>query len=340
MGNNQPWGLIARHLSGESTMEEEAELTLWLNGSEENKRIYIDVKRQWDEKQQESDPLRLERGKVMVFGRIRRDKIEAETLSPRKWWQRNEFVGQVAAALLIVILGWYGYATLNPREKMAVLRKVENADQPKELLLPDGSTVWLNSESQVRYSDDFSGETREVYLEGEAFFSVKRDESKPFIVHTGSLSTRVLGTSFNIRAYPEQSDIKVTVSTGKVSVFDSTGVIGELIRDQQIAYQKGTGRSVRQLVQADHVNGWKENKLIFEGERFGSVAQTLEHRYHVNIRFSNKNIENSLVTAHFDSTESLPQILYMLGLVTDSKYVFQDEKHILIGGKALKNNNP
>lgn len=336
MEYNQPWGLIARHLSGESTTEEEAELTLWLNDSEENRRQYQDVKLRWDEKQPESAPIRLHRGKAMVFERIRRDKGQVRELSPGKSWQRSEFIGQVAAALLIMVLGWYGYTTLQTREKAVALKKVENAGQPKEVLLPDGSTVWLNSKSRIQYSDDFSGETREVYLEGEAFFSVQRDESKPFIVHTGTLSTRVLGTSFNIEAYPEQSDIKVTVSSGRVSVFDSTGVIGELIKDQQIAYQKTNGRSIRQLVQAHHVNKWKEHKLIFEGETFGTVARTLEHRYHVDIQFSNKNIENSPVTAQFDSDESLQQILYMLGLVTDSKSVFQDETHIFISSKTLK----
>src|SRR5690606_4748296 len=258
MENSEIWELIANHLSGERTAKEEDELTSWINSSEENRRIFEQVEQAWAERQRHSAPERLARGKAMVFERIRQDK--------RSWWKKTAVVAQVAAALLIVALGWYGYTTMLPQDQEVIQRTVKNDGEPKQLLLPDGSTVWLNSESQIQYADNFTGKTREIFLSGEASFDVKRDESKPFIVHTGSLATQVLGTSFNIRAYIEQTDIEVTVSSGKVSVSDSTGVIGELIRDQQLSYQKSTGRFARQLVESHNTSLWKESELIFEAE--------------------------------------------------------------------------
>ncbi|WP_353196713.1 FecR domain-containing protein [Parapedobacter defluvii] len=325
MGNSEIWELIAKHLSGESTTEEEVELASWINSSEVNRRIYEQVEQAWAESQRDSAPQRLARGKAMVFGRIRRDK--------HSWWKRTSVVSQVAAALLVVALSWYGYTKMQPQNQAVALRTVQNDGEPKELLLPDGSTVWLNSKSQIRYADNFSGKTREIFLKGEAFFDIKRDESKPFIVHAGSLATQVMGTSFNIRAYVEWSDIEVTVSSGKVSVSDSTGVIGELVSDQQLSYQKSTGRFTRQLVKSRNASLWKEGELIFDAETFEEVAQILERRYQVHIQFDNNKIKNRPVSARFSKDESLQQILYMVGLVTNTEAMFNDGTDIRIRGK-------
>ncbi len=338
MGNSEIWALIAKHLSDESTKEEEVELASWINSSEENRRIYDQAKLAWAERQRDSAPERLARGKAMVFERIRQDKIQTNIsqLPSRSWWKKMSAVSRVAAVLLLVALSWYGYTRIQPQDQAVTLRKVVNDGEPKLLLLPDGSKVWLNTGTQVRYAGTFSGKTREIFLNGEAFFEVKRDESKPFIVHAGSLTTQVLGTSFNIRAYVERSDIEVTVSSGKVSVSDSTGVIGKLVRDQQLSYQKSTGRFTNQLVNSYNRSLWKECELIFDAENFGEVAQILERRYHVHIQFGDNKIKSCPISARFSKEESLQQILYMLGLVTHTESIFNDETNIRIHSK---NNN-
>lgn len=338
MGNNDIWKLVAKYLSGESTTEEEAELASWINTSEANRRIYEQVKQAWAEGQRDSAPERLARGKAMVFGRIRQDKLQTNVseLPPCAWWKGTSVVSQVAAALLVVALSWYGYTRIQPQDQAVALRTVENDGEPKEFLLPDGSTVWLNSESQIRYADNFPGKVREIFLNGEAFFDVKRDESKPFIVHAGSLATQVLGTSFNIRAYVERSDIEVTVSSGKVSVFDSTGVKERLVMDQQISYKKSTGRFTRQSVSSRNTSLWKEGELFFDSVTFGEVAQILERRYQVYIQFDDNKTKNCPVSARFSKDESLQQILYMLGLVTNTEPIFNNDRNIRIRGKNTK----
>lgn len=342
MGNSEIWELMAKHLADESTTEEDVELALWINSAEENRRTYDQVELAWAEKQRNSAPERLARGKAMVFDRIRQDQgqdqiqTDISQVSPRNWWKRMAVVSRVAAALLLVTLSWYGYTRIQPQDQVVSLRKVVNNGEPKLLLLPDGSKIWLNTGTEVRYANTFSGKTREIFLNGEAFFEVKRNESKPFIVHAGLLTTQVLGTSFNIRAYVERSDIEVTVSSGKVSVSDSTGVIGKLVRDQQISYQKSTGRFTQQLVNSHNRSLWKNGELIFDAQNFGEVAQILERRYHVQIQFDDNKIKNSPISARFSKEESLQQILYMLGLVSNTESTFTDKTTIRIHGK---NNN-
>lgn len=338
MGNSEIWELIAKRLADESTTEEEVELALWIKSSEENRRIYDQAELAWAEKQRDSAPERLARGKAMVFDRIRQDQVQTNTsqVPPRNWWKSMSVVSRVAAALLLVTLSWYGYTRIQPQDQVVSLRKVVNNGEPKQLLLPDGSKIWLNTGTEVRYANTFSGKTREIFLNGEAFFEVKRDESKPFIVHAGLLTTQVLGTSFNIRAYVKRSDIEVTVSSGKVSVSDSTGIIGKLVRDQQISYQKSTGRFTQQLVNSHDRSLWKNGELIFDANNFGEVAQILERRYHVQIQFDDNKIKNCPISARFSKQESLQQILYMLGLVSNTEHTFTGKTTIRIHGK---NNN-
>ncbi|PRD46477.1 FecR family protein [Sphingobacterium haloxyli] len=342
MGSSEMLELIAKHLSNESTTDEDILLASWINSSKGNRRLYRQVKRAWDESQPVSDPERLARGKAMVFERIREEPRQANnsSLSSPSWCKRTAVVRVVAASLAIA-LSWFGYDRLSIQpQQPAALVIVENDNDLKEVLLPDGSTVRLHPESQIRYADNLSGKTREVFLNGAAFFNVKRDESKPFIVHAGSVSTRVLGTSFTIRAYAEQPHIEITVSSGKVSVSDSAGLIGELEKDQQLSYQKSTGSFTRQPVKSENTKLWKDDELVFETETFGTAAQILERRYNVQIQFVNSKIKSYPVSARFSKDVSLSQILHMLGLATNTESIFNDETNtIRIREKNRENND-
>lgn len=146
MGNSEIWELIANHLSGERTAKEEDELTLWINSSEENRRIFKQVGQAWAERQRDSAPERLARGKAMVCERLRQDK--------RNWWKKTTVVAPVATALLIAALGWYGYTTMLPQDQEVIQIPMKNDGEPQQLLLPDGSTEWLNSESRIQFDND------------------------------------------------------------------------------------------------------------------------------------------------------------------------------------------
>ncbi|HAE67074.1 MULTISPECIES: FecR family protein [Sphingobacterium] len=342
MDDSEIWELIAKQLSQDCSAEEEAELVLWLSSSEENQRQYDDVMLRWVESKREVDPERLARGKALVFQRIEQDNNQrniGQVLPSGRWKTLFVFSG-VAAALLLIVLSWFFSTENKIQGQSADLKRVENSGEPIQIILPDGSKIWLNRGAEVRYSEAFSGKTREIFLDGEAFFQVKRDESKPFIVHAGSLTTRVLGTSFNVKAYSERSGAEVTVSSGKVLVSDSTGVIGNLVKDEQLSYEKATKKFTRQSVNSVNTALWKEGELIFDAENFGEVAQILERRYHVHIQFDDNTIKNYPISARFSKEESLQQIFYMLGLVTNTESIFDGRISIRIRRKNTKNNVP
>ncbi|WP_341835412.1 FecR family protein [Chitinophaga pollutisoli] len=125
----------------------------------------------------------------------------------------------VAAALITIVATgtWLLYPS-GSAQAPAMQGQQTARSEVRRLSLPDGTLVWLNTASNLRYAEDFGQEDRTVYLSGEAYFDVAQDGGKPFIIHTGHISTTVLGTAFNIRAYPGQEDVTVAVSSGKVKV--------------------------------------------------------------------------------------------------------------------------
>ena len=184
----------------------------------------------------------------------------------------------------------------------------------KEVVLPDSSHLWLNAGSSVDYPAVFRGGERNVGLTGEAFFDVMRDPAHPFVIRTGAVRTRVVGTTFNIKAYPEDSAIAVSVVTGRVKV-SSAHVSVDLQPDQQAVYGKSDDRlTVQHYPGAGALAAWKEGKLQFRNMRLQEVARTLERRYAVSIRVDGRSGDCPVLHADFDETESVGRILEMLAV--------------------------
>ncbi|MBO9617111.1 MAG: FecR domain-containing protein [Dyadobacter sp.] len=184
----------------------------------------------------------------------------------------------------------------------------------KEVVLPDSSHLWLNAGSSVDYPAVFNGSERNVSLRGEAFFDVARDPAHPFVIRTGALRTRVLGTSFNIKAYPEDSSIAVSVVTGRVKV-SSPKASMDLQPDQQAVYGKSDGQLVAQPYPgARALAAWREGKLQFRNRPLREVIRTLERRYAVSVSLDNRSRDCPVLHADFDDTEPVGRILEMLAV--------------------------
>jgi ferric-dicitrate binding protein FerR (iron transport regulator) len=170
---------------------------------------------------------------------------------------------------------------------------VNTEPTPKEVYLPDGSHITLQPKSRIIFSGAFDETQRQVFLEGEAFFEVAHDKERPFLVHAQQLTTRVLGTSFIVKAFPNDKDITVMVRTGKVSVYtkpesdESATNETILTPNQQIVYNKDENTSVRTLVESPRAMVPEEDvkHMHFEGAPVTSILQTLEKVYQVDIVF-------------------------------------------------------
>ena len=189
---------------------------------------------------------------------------------------------------------------------------IEERPRPGVIQLPDGSTVILNAGSTLEYPQAFDGDVREVTLRGEGFFDIQHDVEKPFVVHTGKVKTTVLGTAFNIRAYPYQSDITVTVKRGKVRVSDDKQIFGIVNPDQQITFNKNQELVQQKAVDSHEVISWVERDIYFEDITIGQAVNQLEKRFGVTINLKNHDIDNCKFTATFVREEDIEQILRIL----------------------------
>lgn len=202
----------------------------------------------------------------------------------------------------------------------------------KTIIFEDGSKAVLNAGTTIKYPKSFSGKTREITMDGEAFFQVVHLSNKPFIVHSGKLQTQVLGTSFNVDAYAKSASMKVTVVSGKVAVKEaSTGKQYMLTPNQQAVFSN-TQSSFKKVLVADAENdvAWQDGKLVFEDAPLDEVANQLSLKFGVQTILDNPQLKNCRISAVFQHKQ-LGQILSVITKITNSTYSLQDNKAVIFG---------
>ncbi|WEK17528.1 MAG: FecR domain-containing protein [Candidatus Pedobacter colombiensis] len=205
-----------------------------------------------------------------------------------------------------------------------IIVATKNAEREK-VTLPDGSVVLLNAGTRLSYPEQFKSKVREVVLlEGEAYFDIRHDSKKPFIVKADKTKTTVLGTAFNIRAYKFNPNVIVTVSRGKVSVDNHSADSGRqqyfLLPNQQITYAKKSGFMQKNDVEAKDALGWMDGKLLFVNESFSQAASLLENKYNVKIDFEDESISDYHFSGAFEASENLYDVLNQLVLTKGLQY--------------------
>ncbi|MFY0625699.1 MAG: FecR domain-containing protein [Reichenbachiella sp.] len=213
-----------------------------------------------------------------------------------------------------------------------VLEKKNNAGEKSIFRLPDGSKITLNAESKLSYPENFSGSSRNVELEGEAFFEVVKDASRPFIISSGEVKTTVLGTSFNIRAYPSSNSIKVAVSTGKVLVKSFEGELQKseltVIPNEMTVFEKDLHVMKKSKVDPIAEFGWKDGIIHFKNAGIDQVIGELSKWYGVKIVVDKEIKRGTDYTGTFDN-KPLSEVLEGVGFVFGFNYEI-DNKNITI----------
>lgn len=241
----------------------------------------------------------------------------------------------ILAAILVVgctlsLIGIYFTGVFLPNEEVVnIIEKSNPRGQISEFKLPDGSSVWLNVDSKLTYSEKFSGERRELTLEGEAYFDVVQDISSPFIVHSGSLSTRALGTSFNIKAYPADQVQEVTLISGKVEVLEKERENIQILKpNQKIRYEDQKGLQKPMTTEALLATVWTKRELVFLRENLGAIAKTFERWYGVEFVFEDEDLMKEIFVYHFKDL-SLKNSMIILKELSDFEYEIIDNKVIV-----------
>lgn len=266
-----------------------------------------------------------------------------QQIKPQRSWGRY-VLPYVAAACLTMAIGFiYFFSGLHlshkkdPSSRSYTLSTAYG--QRKTISLSDGTVVTLSAGSRITYNAGYNLTNRTVSFQGEGFFEVAKNPAKPFIVQYAGLYTKVLGTSFNIRAFDKEEKIDVTVASGRVEVGEIKNISNEkkafaaLQPGQQLVYTKTQGLvKVNTLSNLEQVIAWKKDILIFKGARFEEVAAQLERWYNVKISFEQENLKNCRFKGTFKSL-SVTALLDLLKKSAGFTYSIQDN-YITIKGRG------
>ena len=234
-------------------------------------------------------------------------------------------VTRLAVALLVLLIAASPTLRLikSPRPAIAkataaLTKKTTEPSEYKYLLLPDSTQVWLNASSTLEFPEHFPADRREVTLSGEAYFDVRHSERAPFVIRTGKISTTVLGTSFNIKAYPDRQHIIISVSTGKVKVSYNNVPLATLVKGQQVKVNSRLNTVEEKKIAPAQVAAWQQGNMSYEDESIEDIVADLERLYNVKIRIDNDAIRTLKVSTSFRREIGIEQALQVLCKLTDT----------------------
>jgi ferric-dicitrate binding protein FerR (iron transport regulator) len=332
--------LATKYLSKEASNEEKTSFYNYLE-KDEYYNLFTHLKDEWEKAgmlQVESE-FNIESGIEKLTQKIK--KVEPsfsfdhkKNRTQRRLLFNPTFLKYAASiAFLLVLVTGTLYVSGIFKQKPVVITWNEKQTVMGEkwiVTLLDGSRVTLNADSKLKYPTHFGEKLREVYLEGEAFFEVQHDSSRPFIVHSGNLSTTVLGTKFNVSAFPAEKNIAVSLVEGKVRVAkEEPGAVEGIVilqPKQQLIYDKEKEISTFDQFDEQKAIGWKDNVLVFQKEPFNNVLVKLERAYGIKFELTDQSFSNRKITANFQN-ESLWTISETLKKLTGLQY------------KTIKENN-
>lgn len=248
---------------------------------------------------------------------------------------KNNLVSRLLQLAAVLTIGLFtGYYFTASRKSSAPVYYTSMAPRGSvaEMYLPDGSHIFLNSGSKIKYSIDGLKGRREIFLEGEAWFQVAKMKEKPFLVHTSFYDVQVTGTTFNVKAYTNDKEVITTLEEGSVHVKSSENMklTGETILrpGEQLIYNKESQKILVNEVNTKWFTSWKDNKLVFVNMSLKELEILLERKYGVDIEIGEKRILNY----HYDGTiknESILEVLEILRETLPIKYQIIGQKIII-----------
>lgn len=300
----------------------------------------IDTSIREDEILEEIDPQKAN----LILNQIlsKPNKLSPKVISSKNKKKRTAVHLLLAAASLAIIFAvanifFKPNFTLDKKQNTTVENPILSFSGKQFIHLPDGSTILLNENSSIQYNQlIFNNTTREVTLKGEAYFDIKRDETKPFIVHTGKVETKVLGTAFNINAYSNLNKIEVTVTRGKVQVGDQEKIYGVITPNQQIKINKNTLVYEQITIDSTIAVGWKSKYLIFDNINIEEAIAQISAKYKVPIILLNEKIKKCKITATFLNEEDLDHVLKVVCSTIDAEYHPNKNGVIVLEGKGCE----
>ena len=298
--------LLIRLFSGEADLNEKKRIADWLDLSAENKKLYSDLREIWLSSgiETNADNYDLESA-ILKF----RDRINKDQNIQRKQINLDRFLKYAAILALALLLPFsYYMGTRNNSDDSITTISCAYGDK-SSIVLPDSSRVWLNSGSKLIFSSNFKN-GRKVSLEGEAFFDVSKDKNHPFQVKTADVQIEVLGTKFNLKAYPDEKLVSTTLVEGSVNISSLYG--SALMKpDQKLVFDKGSKKMVVQaLTDTAPETEWKDGRFVFRNESLAELKPKLERWFDVDIVFGDEQVKNRRFTGVLGRESILEAVSY------------------------------
>ena len=325
--------LYKRLLEGLSTNEERL-LNAWLSESDEHRRTAAEVEAIFRASAAEAPPVDVPTELAAFKTRLRQAEAEQSPQpelrvthrSPLRWaW--------AAAAALALLVGATFFFQKTPQPAEAWVAVSSETNQNQLVALPDGSRAWLNSHSTLRFARSFEGlAERNVQLEGEAFFEVEKDSAHPFVVEAGPCKVRVLGTSFNVRALPDEPTCDVEVRTGRVRV-SAPASATVLAAGQRAVYDKPSQKLSPSTQDPAQVADWRSPEISFQKIPLREAAQRLSRRFGQKIEVENAALAGCPYSGYFPRAD-LGAVLTNLEAVFHVSVEKTSEGYLLRGGRC------
>lgn len=259
------------------------------------------------------------------------DEIKGNLYSSRARWM--EFSKYAAIFLLSLLITGSAFWAIRPRQMWGDQFASISAPngQITNITLFDGTNVWLNAGSTLTYKQSFNNDNREVILEGEALFTVTKNEKIPFIVHAGDAQVKVFGTQFNVKAYKNDVKIETVLIEGEVQ-FSSNQQSVMMNPGELVLFEKSSGNLVKNRVNTEEYTSWKGGKIYFNNETLHSLAQQLERWYEVKISFQDERIKSFRFSGVINKEKSLEYTLNIIQEINKIEFEFNQD-YILVKEK-------
>jgi ferric-dicitrate binding protein FerR (iron transport regulator) len=307
---------ILRHFfDGVYTTEEVSQAFQYISNPE-NKEVFDDFAAElWEESAiEEYTTTDNRRGQ---YKREARHLLDAMEYHKKRSWYR--FSAIVASIAVLVTISWGGFHFVSHAftRELTYVEIGTSYGEKKQLLLPDGTQLFLSSCSHIRYPEQFAGNERRIKLEGEGYFRVAHNETKPFIINTCRLDVQVLGTSFNIKSYATDEIVAVSVESGKVQVNTSEAAM-RLVANEQV-YINTISKEYSKRKKNRQVAAWINGTLYFNCTPIHDVAKELERVYDCRIKFCSNQNFNNLISGEHDNKD-LESVLKAIEYTSNIKY--------------------
>lgn len=317
MQHNPPIEKIIRHITSGGEVYSN-EITEWLNASEANQMTYRSIRDVWHVAANAPKPFKPDR--TAAWEKVRKQIRTKKSLRPL--YRR---MTQYAAAILIAaICVWMG-SELDHSKQLGFSEISSPTGHKTKVMLPDSSTVLLNSGSKIRYGNDYNARNRIVELQGEGYFDIRKNSSKQFVVHTSHIDVKVFGTSFNVKAYQDEPNVEVGLKSGLVGI-EGMDIKPVRINPGELAVLNKQNMSLHiEKTDIELISSWTRNELVFEEKTLKEIAEHMERWYGIEITIAPQLLDDERFTFTL-KTESLRELLRLINLIKPIDYKIEGKQ--------------